>query len=251
MKRALIIVLMLISSVNLNAQNDLSCPSLLDKKELKDEGNGSSIGSEHFCQTKTINQTALLSKSSDYPALFSTTTFSEFKQQKPVSVGYFGHFIFHPGIKIGTQYDFKEWETRKERNKKTIIKNKSFFVSPQLGFYSHPKNHSGLLLNVDVGYQRIKAKHGLYSAYSIGLGYLTHFNSGMTYVAESNGAIKAKKYASRGYFLPTINYEFGQKINDKMGWYSKISVGAKVWYNTRVSVESFTELGMKFNLGKL
>lgn len=175
---------------------------------------------------------------------------SEFMEKKPISISYFGHYYLHPGLKVGTQYDWRSWEKRKERKKKTVVKQKSLFISPQVGFYVHPLNHSGLLINADFGYQRIKEKRGFYAAYSIGLGYLTQFNAGITYVNEPDGSITAKKFASRGYFMPTLNMEFGQQVNEKITWFSKFSMGTKLAYNTGLSAETFLELGMKFNLGK-
>ena len=173
----------------------------------------------------------------------------DYFEKKPISIGYFGHNYSHPGIKIGTQYDWREWERRKERKRGEVVKKKSLFVSPQIGFYVHPKNHSGLLINADFGYQRLKTKRGFYSAYSIGLGYMTQFNSGTTYEAQDDGSIKTKKFASRAYFMPSLNMEFGQKINERFGWYSKFTLGSKLFYNTGVSAETFFETGLKFNLG--
>lgn len=173
---------------------------------------------------------------------------SSLLDKTPISIGYYGHYFLHPGIKIGAQYDWKTWETQKQRKKKTVVKTKSLFVSPQVGFYVHPKNHSGLLINADIGYQRIKQRRGFYTAYSLGLGYLTQFNAGATYVAEDDGSITAKKFASRAYFMPTLNAEFGQKINPKIGWFSKFSVGSKLFYNTGVSAEVFMEMGVKIKL---
>jgi hypothetical protein len=182
--------------------------------------------------------------------VFTAQAQNDFLEKKPISVGYFGHYYFHPGIKIGTQYDWRSWEKRKEKKKKTVVKNKSLFISPQVGFYTHPKNHSGLLFNADFGYQRVKEKHGFYQAYSIGLGYLTQFNAGTTYVSEDDGSITTKKWASRAYFMPSLNMELGQQINEKMAWYAKGTIGSKLFYNTGVSIDTFLELGMKFNLGK-
>lgn len=183
-------------------------------------------------------------------ATFSSQAQSDFMEKKPISISYFGHYGFHPGLKIGTQYDWRSWEKRKEKKKRTKVKTKSLFVSPQLGMYVHPGNHTGLLLNADFGYQRVKDRFGFYSAWSVGLGYLTQFNAGTTYVRESDGSITAKKWASKGYFLPTLNYEFGQQITDQIGWFGKMSVGSRLGYNTGVSFENFTELGIKLNLGK-
>jgi len=139
---------------------------------------------------------------------------------------------------------------RKEHKKRTIVKTKSLFVSPQIGFYTHPKNHTGLLFNADFGYQKVKDRWGFYQAYSLGLGYMTQFNSGITYTTQDDGSLKEKKWASRGYIMSTLNVELGQQINPTFSWYSKFSVGSKLFYNTGLSLEVFTELGVKFNLRK-
>ncbi len=180
---------------------------------------------------------------------FSSYAQNDFWNRKPISVSYFGHYYFHPGLKIGTQYDYKSWEKVKERKKRTITKSKSLFFSPQVGFYVHPKNHSGLIFNVDVGYQRVKDRFGFYSAYSIGLASNTQFNSGTTYVENADGSIDGFGGASRTYFMPSVNLEFGQQLTDKMSWYSKFTFASKLFYNTSLSAELFLELGMKFNLG--
>ncbi len=174
---------------------------------------------------------------------------SDFIDRKPISISYLGHYGFHPGLKIGTQYDWLTWEKRKEKTKKTKLKHKSLFVSPQLGYYFHAGNHTSLLVNADFGYQRIKQGRGFYSAWSIGLGYITQFNAGITYEENNHGYIEEKKWASKGYFMPTFNYEFGQQVNTKIGWFGKLSAGSKLAYNTGVSAETFIELGVKLNLG--
>ncbi|MCG8576672.1 MAG: hypothetical protein MI810_17470 [Flavobacteriales bacterium] len=179
-----------------------------------------------------------------------STAQSNSDKNEIISVSYFGHYGFHPGLKVGAQYSLKDWKKTKERKEKTKIKNKSLFISPQVGFYVHPGNHSGLLLNADLGYQRKKEHSSFYSAWTIGLGYLTQFNAGITYVQEQNGSITAKKWASRMYFLPTLNYEIGQQLNEKIGWFGKISAGAKLFYNTGISPEAFVEVGLKMNLSK-
>ena len=52
-------------------------------------------------------------------------------ENMPITVGYFGHFAIHPGVKIGTELTYKSWETE---NSKT----KTIFISPQIGFFAHP-----------------------------------------------------------------------------------------------------------------
>lgn len=166
----------------------------------------------------------------------------------PFSVGYWGeHFGSHPGFKVAAQFDLYNWEKVKEKKKRTKTKYKSIFAAPQVGYYVHPGNHHGLLLGAEVGYRRLKQRSGLYFAWSIGAAYLQQFNSGTTYYVEENGSLTQKGAASRLYFLPTLNYEFGQQINSKIGWYSKYSVGAKMPYNTGIAMSTFLELGLKLN----
>ncbi|OED42622.1 hypothetical protein AB832_02935, partial [Flavobacteriaceae bacterium (ex Bugula neritina AB1)] len=166
----------------------------------------------------------------------------------PISIAYYGHYITHNGIKIGTQYDWKEWEKTKVRKRGNLNKQRKIFASPQIGLYRHPKNHTGLLFNVDIGYQRSRGQRKTYTAYALGLGYMTQINSGITYVYKSDDSLEEKKWASRGYFMPTLNTEIGRRINHKVGWYSKLSLGSKLNYNTGKSLEFFLELGAKINI---
>ena len=40
----------------------------------------------------------------------------------PISLSYFSHAVIHPGMKVGTQVDFKQWATEKEGKKATFTK---------------------------------------------------------------------------------------------------------------------------------
>lgn len=193
-----------------------------------------------------------------YPSLIFTLLFAfgsfsqqSFAEKKPIHVSYLGHLVFHPGFKIGTQYDFRTWTKSKEKKKGEKVKNKSLFVSPQIGLYTHPQNHTGLLVNADVGYQRVKPKRGFYSAYSLGVGYLAQFNAGITYDFNNDGSIDEKRFASRSYFFPSVNAEFGQQINEQIGWFSKITFGMQLPYNSGAILVPLTELGVKLNLGRI
>lgn len=163
----------------------------------------------------------------------------------PISISYWGSNIFHPGMKVGTQYNFKKWDKLKKRKKGMVTKHNTFFLKPELGFFYHKQNHVGALLNADFGIERAKNEKKFYCAYSIGVGYFRQFNSGITYVLEDDNSISEKRFGSRGYFLPTINIEYGQHF-EKITWFNKFSLGSKVKYNTGVSVELYFEAGVKF-----
>jgi len=177
---------------------------------------------------------------------FNITAQNSSKTSKPITVSYWGANIFHPGLKIGTQHNFKIWSKTKERKKRgVVVKNKTFFLKPELGFYNHKKNHTGVVLNADFGVEFSKSEKKFFFSYALGLGYLQHFNSGTTYVLKDDNTISEKKMASKGYLMPTINFEYGEHY-EHFSWFNKISIGSKVKYNTSFSVESFFELGIKF-----
>lgn len=166
----------------------------------------------------------------------------------PISISYYGYNIFNPGIKVGTQFDFKKWNKTQEGKKGTIVKHKTRFVSPQIGAYFHRKNHTGILLNTDFGVRISKNNRKFYKASSFGVGYVRQFNAGTTYIQNENQSISEKQGAAHGYLMLAYNFEFGQKLSPSFAWFSKFSFASKFKYNTGISADLFFEIGGKFNL---
>lgn len=154
-----------------------------------------------------------------------------------VSIGYFSNYGFQPGVKIGTQFQLKNWETEDYA--------KSYFISPQLGFYSWIGNDFNVLVNAELGYQRVKNQRNTFSAVSIGIGYLAESEIISIDVNLSDGS-KEKSRELRNHLLTTINYEFGKKVNSNLSWYGKPSFGWKLSDNSSMVI--MIELGLKFNL---
>lgn len=184
--------------------------------------------------------------------LFLLLGFSISAQNKtpniPISIGYFGHFLYQPGLKVGTHFEFKNWQTEKACTKGDITKAKSYFVSPQIGYYNWSGRNYNFLLNADIGYRRVKVERRSYSAFSIGLGYLATSELISVVRNLNDGKILAKNRMHKGYFLSTINYEFGRAINSRLGWYNKYSVGKKWSPNNDGMGVIFVELGVNFSL---
>ncbi|MCP3930447.1 MAG: hypothetical protein GY705_15250 [Bacteroidetes bacterium] len=162
----------------------------------------------------------------------------------PVFVGYFGPYAIQPGIKIGTHFDVKEWQSGKREK----IRKQSLYVSPQIGAFTQINNHTSFFSNADFGYKRQKEEAAFYSAYSIGLGYLTEFQILSSTLDLGSGEVSGKVRERRAYFLPALNYEFGKEPNSKIGWYSKFSVGRKISNKNEDSAAFIIELGLRFNL---
>ncbi len=170
------------------------------------------------------------------------------KGPESISIAYLGETLTHPGVKVGLPILLKNSSKQKEKPKGTINKIKSFYVVPQIGFYTHLQNHSALILNVDLAFKRNKEDSKWARVYSLGIGALTQFNAGTTYIQEEDGSIKEKNGASRIYFNPSIAYELRYNIKPLLAIYSKASMGFKVPYNTFFSLNPMIELGVHVNL---
>ncbi len=172
------------------------------------------------------------------------------KREIPLVIGVYAPYTVQPGGKIGTEISFKEWKTEKTCKETTYTNVKSLFVSPQIALFVRPKNHISLLINSEVGFKYIKEKRNLYTAYSIGLGYLNAFQIVTATVDLSTGELYDRIRERQGYFLPTINLEFGKTPSKKVGWYSKVSYGRKISMNMDDSAFIAVEVGIKLHLGK-
>ena len=161
----------------------------------------------------------------------------------PTSIGYLSNLGYQPGPKIGTQFNLKNWETEAEK----LTKQKSFYVSPQIGFFVYPNVNTSYLVNADLGYKRVKSHMNNYSAFSVGLGFINQSQITKRKINLSDGS-QEKIRENWGWFLPTLNYEFGKAINSKIGWYGKGSYGFKM-SSTRENVAViFVELGITFKI---
>ena len=163
----------------------------------------------------------------------------------PISIGYFGHYFIQPGLKIGTAFSLKSWEAKRNDNR-----IKAFVISPQIGGFTRPGNHTGILVSAELGYNRQNEKGNSFSTLSIGLGFLTQYDIVSLTVNLGNGDSIEKSRKRQGYFIPTINYEFGRAIHQKMDWYAKFSYGARLSAAQEGAGVIFTELGIRFKLQK-
>ena len=104
------------------------------------------------------------------------------------------------------------------------------------------------MVNADFGYRRLKTERRSFSSVSISLGYLMQSQIISVVYNLSDGSIKEKNREQRGFFVPTINYEFGRVINSTLSWYSKYSLGAKFSADIERPMVLFVEAGIKLNL---
>ncbi len=165
-------------------------------------------------------------------------------EKPPISIAYFSQFGFQPGVKIATEFNLKELTTETQK-----AKRRNLFISPQIGFFSWPNNHSNLLLNADIGIKRQKENKSSFSALSLGLGYLHEFQISTVAVQLGDGKQSTSR-TSRSYFLPTLNYAFGSSLSSAVDWYSKIGVGQRFGGGITAATTVLFELGLQFQLKK-
>lgn len=135
-----------------------------------------------------------------------------------VGGGYFGQTLAHPGIVL-------EFETERVFSEKA-----SMPVRVDLGFYSHPRNHYGLFLDVNYGFRRY-FKSGFFLEESIGFGILeTFLNSDGTYEVAENGKVSEVSTANPPDFMPSITLGLGYDLTKGSGKRNMIWLRPKLYW---------------------
>ncbi|MBK6953458.1 MAG: hypothetical protein IPO32_17275 [Crocinitomicaceae bacterium] len=145
--------------------------------------------------------------------LFLQISFSASSQllnPQTLSISYYGESIAHPGLKIGVDYDLKNWQTNKtKKSSESITKQKSLVLSPTLGFYRHKAYQTGLFILPELKYNREKPNGNFFQT-GIGLGYMRTF---LPDVYRLNPAGEIEKIgAGYNYMVGTLFATFGKKI---------------------------------------
>lgn len=158
----------------------------------------------------------------------------------PLHIGYYGAYGIQPGIKVGSVFNLKAWEI--EKGDKT--KSRHLFISPQIGVFTRPRNHTSLILNTDLGYRITSGTRNFYLSPSLGFGYLMSNQVLSQTIDLGSGETIGKDKEIRNYFLPTANIEFGGQPKNTIGWYSKFSYGRKISSAIEDSTFFALELGI-------
>lgn len=133
---------------------------------------------------------------------------------------YFGELATHPGLKLGINYPFGHRLKIKEKNKAYrspyhILKKKQWVLGTNLLFYHQAQNHTGYLVNLEMGRRRIKNKTKRASRYTLwgidlGLGYYRYLLSGTTFHANQNGFESSRGQGSA--LMPSLSFSWGRSL---------------------------------------
>lgn len=151
-----------------------------------------------------------------------------------LQVGYYGHNIIDPGIKMGVQLPI-------------IGTNHQLYTAPQLGYWNQRLGYQSFIINNDIGYRHHKELGGFYQAFSLGLGYIMELNTARSTVSVGSGEASHQTNINH-LFMTTINTEVGGRLANQWGWYTKLSFGGKVPVNNNFGIVFLYELGLHYSL---
>lgn len=164
------------------------------------------------------------------------------------NISYFGNSITRPGLKLGFEFILTGKQAHKTLNGKAVYRQITF--NPNLGFYHHPENHTGVFVNSEIGYRFIRPK-GLLMQFSVGAGYLRTFLAAKTYEINSQGEIQRIKLAGSNQFMPCINLTIGKvmKGNNRLivSYFGRVGTFLQYPYNSMWLPNLVLEAGIAMN----
>jgi hypothetical protein len=140
-------------------------------------------------------------------------------KELPISVAYYGDNGIHPGLKIGTTYNFlsktkyKAYRsTQKQGKYGDKGKRRDLFADLNLGFYSFPNNHTGVFSNVGLTYLRTKLRKNWQLGASLELGFLGRINKFETYALDPDGSYWSVPLAGNRAAMLSLAPVFGKEF---------------------------------------
>jgi hypothetical protein len=175
----------------------------------------------------------------------------------PLSVSYYGDNGIHPGLKLGSYWEFKNIETSKNHKLKFLDKNrgnkekvKALSLDYNLGFYSFANNHNGYFTNVGLSYLRTNLRKNRQFGYSLEVGYLRRDYKFQTIIAQAVGSFSESNFAGNNALLLSFSPVFGKEfmfLNKGTRFFVKPIVQV-VTYNHTMLPNASLELGIVYNV---
>lgn len=167
--------------------------------------------------------------------------------QNTFSVGYLGHGIVRPGVKLGLEVPIKTLERKKIHGGIEVMKSRQFFVRPSVGAFTRPRFYTSTIVDLASGWSWSKPSSKFGSAFSFGLGFLAQ-NEVIRLRTNFKGDITEKDKELRGYFLPNINYSVHRSIGENTGIYTQWSYGMKLSPSRQRAANFFMEIGLLYSI---
>lgn len=163
------------------------------------------------------------------------------------SVGYAGHGLIWPGIKLGIDFPFREEAKVKELRNRVATNHFRIYQGPRLTLFGRKNFFTGLLISEEMGFQR-QIRGGKYHlGGAVGIGYMTVFNV-LSYSVDLQGEIVGRERERRGSFLPSLSCQAERQLGTDTRLYAKGTYGAAFSAETERKGHFFVELGVLITL---
>lgn len=156
---------------------------------------------------------------------------SFYSSSQELSVGYFSHYGFQPGGKVGLTVE---------------TPYKGLLFSPQFAYFSRLGNNTNWLINLELGKKHEIEGKRRYLLFSGGVGYWRQSEELGFSIDLGSGSTTSREYELKHYVVPTLNLEMGWAY-EKLGYFVKSSVGSRIG-DGESSMVIFLELGLKLKL---
>lgn len=118
-----------------------------------------------------------------------------------LGAGYFGNTLTYPGLVLEFEYE------------RTFSEKASLPLRVDIGFYHHPRYHTGVFAEVNYGFRRY-FNSGLFLEESIGLGVLQPIlSSDGVFEVDDNGQVQDGSRFNKPDLMPSISLGIGYSIN--------------------------------------
>ena len=159
-----------------------------------------------------------------------------------LGVGYLGHTLTHPGAIFYVEYE--------EMN--TPIASLTGRI--EIGYFSHPRNHDGLFVDVNIGYRRY-FDSGLFLEQGIGIGALkTRINSDNVYKVDDSGKVESSNRWMPIDLMPSLNIGMGYDLQSFTSHPLSVWMRPKVFWQlphkTSSTFHPVIECGLNYTLGQ-
>ncbi len=169
--------------------------------------------------------------------------------QKSISLRYFGHVFYLPGINASVFLPISSSSrvSSISNSRKYPSKTKTLFIQPSLGYYAWSGYNSNYFLGASFGMKQQRADKKSYSIFNIGLNY--RFRSDIIATTVNlKGEIVDRTRKSSLAAIPTIGYFLGRDVNDKWGCITGMNVGIQRPLQDTRAFTAYFELGLNYNL---
>lgn len=160
----------------------------------------------------------------------------EFKPSS-YSVGYFGPIPNEPGLRLAVNFPIKSFE------KSALILN------GHIGSFNKKNDNFNALVGAELGWALQKPNSKNRHIFSLGSGYLLQ-SEVSEFSVNLQGKITVLERSLRHIFMPTVNYEYGRLVNDRIALFGKVSYGYRIAPTIENAGSLMWEFGVRFLLNK-